>query len=323
MSPIEDLLRQTFADRAQDVTEPPPLPARHPEARQRWRGVTILAGAAAAAAVLVGSTVVYNAARSGGTAVSRPSPSAAALRFVPAPITSTGDRTSAVIGWAPTWTPVPPTGYEVTRDLQARFYGFQDGTFAAVAIGRGNCAALLAFKDEFRVNLQWDLAVDTGRQFGFVLCRPLPAGGSLGVVIAGTRGAQAAAEARRVADSVRTGRRDEIALPAGYQDGTGVYRLTVGAAWEARSSWAGNVENSDGSGFYIGPPQDEFRPNQTVGGRPAWVNDSDGPPSPTTIVLMLLSPRVWTSTIAPTHARAVAVAAGLQLGSVPDYPWLH
>ena len=53
MTPMEDLLRETFAERERDIDGVPLLPA--PPRRSRRAGV-VLAGAAAAAAVLVGTT---------------------------------------------------------------------------------------------------------------------------------------------------------------------------------------------------------------------------------------------------------------------------
>ena len=61
-------------------------------------------------------------------------------------------------------------------------------------------------------------------------------------------------------------------------------------------------------------------PNETVGGRPAQVNDYDDP-APMTMVRIL--PDGVDQHVARTHARAIEVAAGLRLGAVPDYSWVH
>jgi hypothetical protein len=325
MTPIEDLLRQTFTEHAQDVTGPPLLPAS-PTGGRHGRNVAILAGAAAVAAVLVGSTVALDGGGSGPTTTAAAKP---ALRFTPAPITSAEHHTSAVFRWAATWTPAPASGYEVTEDLQARFFGEEAGHFAAVAIGRGDCTALERFRDEFDVNLRWNL--DLGRTAdgkSAELCRRLPGGGSLGVVIHGVPTAQAAAEARRVADSVRPGRAEEIALPVSFPAGSTTTRMTVrsigrdSSQWYGRR-WDGNIDDSTGAGVYVGPVPEQSQFNATVGGRPAQVNDYTDGPSPFTMVRLLLRPAIWTNTTAPEHARAIEVAAHLDLGAVPDYPWVH
>ena len=305
MSPIEDLLRQTFADRAQDVTEPPLLPATQ---RRRTRWTLVVAGAAAAAAVLVGSTVALHGAGSRAAAPKQPTPA-----FTPTKITTTDGRTSAVLDWVPAWTPTTASGYEVTPYLQARFYGFYDGEFAAIAIGKGDCTALRKFSG-LAVNLKWDQAVAN------ILpdyCRPLPGGGSLGIVMGGVSHAEAAMQ--RMADSVRFGRRDEIALPIGFGDGTAANRMSVGAVYEARSRWEGNVTGSDGTDLYAEPSMGGLQGKQTVGGRPADVVSHGNP----TTVWIMLSPTVLSGTSASHRDRAVAVAAGLHLGAVPDYPWVH
>ena len=117
-----------------------------------------------------------------------------------------------------------------------------------------------------------------------MLCRPLPGGGALEVRVIGAAG-DPAAEARRIADSIRTGRRDETALPVSLPAGTVIHRLSVGAVWEDRSRWEGNITTADGTDVYVGPP-DAAKLNQTVAGRPARVADLHG----STIVQMDLSP---------------------------------
>ena len=67
MTPIEDLVRQTFTDRERDMDDVP-LPV--PPARRSHRTAVVLLGAAAAAAVLVGSAVLVAQHRSDRT--SRP-----------------------------------------------------------------------------------------------------------------------------------------------------------------------------------------------------------------------------------------------------------
>jgi hypothetical protein len=306
MNPMEDLLRHVFAERALEVTQPPPLPAPS----RRSRAPVILAGTAAVVVVLVGSTLTFGHLRS-----DTPTPPAKpTLRFTPAPITSAHNRTSAVIDWAPTVTPEPPSGYEVTTNYQARIYGFENTRFAAVAIGRGSCASLRR-TGTTQVVLRWEQMVTNA---GSVVCRALPGGGTLAVAVGGAV-SDATEQAGAVADSVRPGRRDEVVLPVSLPAGSAPNRLTVTAPYEARTRWAGNITGSGGADLYIGPPPETPQPNQTLGGRPAQVNDYGS----TTMVRIMLSPTVYTNVIARTHAQAVAIGAGLRLGAVPEYPWVH
>ena len=305
MTAMEDLLRRTFADRERDVDDLP-LPAAGGPRRPR-RTVVVLAGAAAAALVLIGSAATLGNHRATG-----PTPAGTGLRYAPAPVVSAGGRTSGVLTWAPTWTPVAETYREIQPTLQARIYGREDGRFASVTVGRGDCVSLQRLST-LRVADRHDQAVMNARS---ALCRALPGGGALDIRIAGI--ADAAGIARRIADSVRTGRRDEVALPASLPAG-GVVRLGVGAQWEHPSRWDGNITFADGTDFYIGPPPEKTVPNTTVGGRPAWVEDS----SSGTIVRIVPTPALWTSTANLKHDRAVAMAAGLVLGAIPDYSWLH
>lgn len=307
MNSIEDLLRRTFADRAQDVTEPPPVPAAPP---RRRRSLVVLT-AAAAAAVLVGTTLALHGAGPGA-----PDPSTATARphrFRPAPLVSTDGRTRAVLDWVPAWAPTTATGYEVTPFLQARFYGYEDGEYAAIAIGKGDCKALQR-PPTLEINLNWEMAlVNVGLQY----CRPLPGGGSVGIVMGGVSHAETAMQ--RMVHSIRFGQRDEIAAPIGFADGTTVNRMSIGAVYESRSRWQANVTGTDGTELYAGPAPYPLHVNRKVGGRPAEVFEHYGE----SIVRIMLSPTVWSSTASRKHDRTFAVAAGLHLGAVPDYPWVH
>jgi hypothetical protein len=312
MIPVEDLLRQTFAEREGDVEDVPLLPA--PPRRPRRAGV-VLAGAAAVAVVLVGTTVAIASHRSAsdrGTRAGPASPSAATLRYAPAPIVSARNRTSAILTWAPTWTPAAESGREVTSTMQSRFYGWEDGRFAAVTVGRGDCASLQRTSG-FTTVLRRDQALANSSGG---LCRALPGGGALDVRIAGA--ADPVVEARRIADSIRTGRRDEVALPVSLRAGTVISRLSATGVWEARSRWEGNITTADGTDVYVGPQPEPLRPNQTVGGRRVRVDDY---PSIGTMVRFDLAPAVWTNVLGHDHDRTVAIAAGLHLGPIPDYPW--
>ena len=185
MTPMEDLLRETFAERERDIDGVPLLPT--PPRRSRRPGV-VLAGAAAAAAVLVGTTIALTGHRPApadrDTGPSPAAPSVTALRFTPAPIVSAGNRTSAVLTWAPAWTPAVETGRDITSTMQTRYYGWEAGRFAAVTVARGDCRSLRPMSGFH--GLRRDGASNS--QEAYELCRPLPDGGALEIRVIGAAG---------------------------------------------------------------------------------------------------------------------------------------
>jgi hypothetical protein len=310
MTSMEDLLRATFAEHEPDM-DGVPLRTPAPAPRRPGRLAVVLAGAAAAAAVLIGTTLAVGAHR---PAPAPAAPSGTLQRFVPAPVTSAGNRTGGFLTWAPTWTPAPETGRDILPTLlQVRYYGWEDGTFAAVAVGRGDCKAL-ARPSGLTTAFRWDaLSMPVGEG---PLCRALPGGGSVGVVIRGVD--DPSAQASRLIASIRTGRHDEVALPVSLPAGSVITRLGTDGVFEARTRWQGNITTHDGTDLYIGPPPEPFLPNKTVNGRRLRV---DTYPSVGTMVRLELSPTVWVNLIAHDYDRTVALGASLRLGPIPDYPW--
>jgi hypothetical protein len=180
-------------------------------------------------------------------------------------------------------------------------------------VGRRDCQAL-ALPSGLATAFRWDgLLVPTSEG---LLCRALPGGGSVAVVIRGLD--DPTAQARRLIASIRTGRHDEVVLPVSLPAGSVVTRLSTDGAFEARTRWQGNITTHDGMELYIGPPPEPFLPNKTVNGRRLRVDDY---PSVGTMVRLQLSPTVWVNVHAHDHDRAVALGASLRLGPIPDYPW--
>jgi hypothetical protein len=336
MNDLEDLLRETFAARQHDLggAAPSLAAAREQARRTRRQRAAVGLGAVAAVAVLAGSTLAVRDRAAVGPApgipaASEPGPASGGPggsssgspagpsdgrgpgAYAAAPIVSAGGRTSATLTWGPTWLPAGAgeRRREVAPGQQTRDYGgIAAKSSVEVVIGTAGCD-------------QTGTPVDVGGRPGRLrtsvtyprgpeVCVPLT-GGSLRVTVGGT-----AAEAVRVAASVRAGRRDAVVVPVSVR--VPVTTVSVGADLSDQSPWNAQIDTGDTDVEIGGPDPTGLDPNTTVGGRPAHISTSA---AKGTFLTVPLSSRLWAS-LAGDRDRTIAIASGLQLSPIPDYSWL-
>ena len=353
MTEVEDLLRRTVADRERDLDgAAPSLAGVRERSRRRRRGhAAVLAGAAAVAAVLAGTTVALTGGPQGPATVAPPAgdgPTSAPGRLPPfryAPFTSGEGRTSAVVRWAPTWLPdgIRETGRVVSNALQVRTYG-RNGQGPAVRVMSlfEGCHDEIDLDGESRVpgvaavvdgTAAWvwsfERAPEWGRRYlpalagsGHLACVPVD-GGGLWALVTGT--ADTAADALRIVGSVRAADPAEVAVRISVTD------VTDGVAVHAGDGGTGRLTLLLGTGnavVELGPPDpDGPPPNTTVDGRPAHLTSSAERGAVLTVSLGSDLQAVFSAhwpdiTLAQNRAAVLAAARGLQVGPTPDYSWL-